>query len=204
MKKQALILICALTAGSFLQGCSSASSSASTEPLQVETQEETTAETVQTQEESASAQDETQAQTDAGQAQTEAEADSSAQEAELRTLFDRVKNLESGTAGSSLKLTGLTADICDFCAETDLKETELEDTAQTYMETELDDGDERDVFKENWQSGENTYRTLIDPEADETDLLTDAGRTDSLYPYGNQEIAAMETLSSTIDAYQAE
>lgn len=200
MKKQALILICALTAGSFLTGCNSSSSSAvQTEVIQAETETKTVQTQEQTETETAQTQDQTETETVQTQSETETASDLSAQKEELTSLLDRVKNLETGTAGSTLKLTGLTADFCDFCAETPLDDTEIAGIVEDYLDTSFTGGEDLEVFKENWQSVENLYRRLIDREEDESEQLEEAGKADSLYPYGYQEIDAMETVSSTID-----
>lgn len=123
------------------------------------------------------------------------------QKAELVTLLDTVRELESGTAGSSLRTAAATSDLCDFCSETILDEETLKAVVNDYISSHFSgDSDGLKLFKSNFSSVEEDYKSFIDSSEDESGILSDAGVSNSGYPYNYQNIVKMDEICSLVDA----
>jgi len=106
--------------------------------------------------------------------------------AKLESLFNDVKNLTPGTAGSSLKTIIVSASLLDFCSTTSLDKSEASGLAMEYMLSLT--AAEKEVWYEQIDSLKNTCEQLRTDRA--TDMLDAAGVTDSLSPWSdlNEEV----------------
>lgn len=121
------------------------------------------------------------------------------QKAQLLTLFDTVADLQPGTSGSSLRTAAATSELCDFCSETTLDDETLKTAVTDYLSAKYgDDSTGLKLYQSAFSGVEEQYKAFIDSSEDESGLLSDAGVTDSGYPYNYQDIEKMDELCSTV------
>lgn len=115
--------------------------------------------------------------------------------AQLNTLLaDFAEKIQAGTAGSSLKAAAQAARLMDWAVETPLSDEEISAAAQQYISA-LDDG-AREEYDMQIYFLDSMYKQLLQP-LQET-LLEAAGVEESGYPYGEEPLAAVETLMSAL------
>ena len=112
-------------------------------------------------------------------------------DAALNAVLDGVLNVWPGTAGSSLRAAACAARLLDWGMATTLSDDEIYSAVGCYLDT-LSDADLMG-FLDNFYA---VYDRAYDLKGESArDVLSDAGVTDSAYPWNEQAFHALEMVS---------
>lgn len=88
-------------------------------------------------------------------------------------------NIKAGVSGSSLTIVSETVDLLNVSVGTELTEEEIKNATKEWYDGL--DKEEQELFKENIQLVDKTYKELLEDGKEE--LLASAGRSDAPYPW---------------------
>lgn len=99
---------------------------------------------------------------------------------ELTDVLVGIKdNIKAGVSGSSLTIVSETVDLLNVSVGTELTEEEIKNATKEWYDGL--DKEEQELFKENIQLVDKTYKELLEDGKEE--LLASAGRSDAPYPW---------------------
>lgn len=99
---------------------------------------------------------------------------------ELTDVLVGIKdNIKAGVSGSSLTIVSETVDLLNVSVGTELTEEEIKNATKEWYDGL--DKDEQELFKENIELVDKTYKELLEDGKEE--LLASAGRSDAPYPW---------------------
>lgn len=107
---------------------------------------------------------------------------------------------ETGTAGSSLKCADAAAFLLDWSETNNLSASDIERLAKDYIEGVFDSAQ----FKEQMDATTSSAKEMLNGDAEETKkLLSDAGVTDSDFPWEKADMNAINSLKKAADSAAA-